>query len=40
MNKNVIFRTMLNSKFCEGNPPILQINDIRYDLCKQISKYF
>ena len=21
---------MLNSKFCEGNPPILQINDIRY----------
>ena len=23
---------MLNSKFCEGNPPIIQINDIRYDI--------
>ena len=22
-------RTMLNSKFCEGSPPVLQINDIR-----------
>ena len=23
---------MLNSKFCEGSPPILQINDIRYEI--------
>ncbi len=26
------FKSMLNSKFCEGNPPIIQINDIRYDI--------
>ena len=26
------FRSMLNSKFCEGSPPILQINDIRYEI--------
>ena len=24
------FQSMLNSRFCEGNPPVLQINDIRY----------
>lgn len=23
---------MLNSRFCEGSPPVLQINDIRYDI--------
>ena len=26
------FRSMLNSKFCEGSPPVLQINDIRYEI--------
>ena len=26
------FKSMLNSKFCEGNPPVIQINDIRYDI--------
>lgn len=26
------FRNMLSSKLCEGNPPIVQINDIRYHI--------
>ena len=26
------FQSMLNSRFCEGSPPVLQINDIRYDI--------
>lgn len=26
------FRGMLSSKLCEGNPPIVQINDIRYHI--------
>ncbi|XP_023349205.1 ankyrin repeat and BTB/POZ domain-containing protein 2 [Eurytemora carolleeae] len=33
------FRTMLNSKFCEGNPPILQINDIRFEIFEMVMKY-
>lgn len=34
------FRNMLSSKLCEGNPPIVQINDIRYHIfqvCNYIS---
>jgi ankyrin repeat/BTB/POZ domain-containing protein 2 len=26
------FKAMLSSKFCEGSPPIVQINDIRYNI--------
>jgi len=33
------FRSMLNSKFCEGSPPILQINDIRYEIFEMVMKY-
>lgn len=32
------FRNMLSSKLCEGNPPIVQINDIRYHIF-QVRKY-
>ena len=35
------FRSMLNSKFCEGSPPVLQINDIRYEIFDTVSqKYY
>ena len=27
---------MLNSKFCEGSPPVLQINDIRYEIFEMV----
>ena len=30
---------MLNSKFCEGSPPVLQINDIRYEIFDTVMKY-
>ena len=30
---------MLNSRFCEGNPPVLQINDIRYDIFQLVMTY-
>jgi len=33
------FRSMLNSKFCEGSPPILQINDIRYEIFETVMHY-
>lgn len=33
------FRSMLNSKFCEGSPPILQINDIRYEIFDTVMQY-
>ena len=33
------FRSMLNSKFCEGSPPILQINDIRYEIFEMVMQY-
>ncbi|EFX81975.1 hypothetical protein DAPPUDRAFT_302879 [Daphnia pulex] len=33
------FKSMLNSKFCEGNPPIIQINDIRYDIFQMVMHY-
>jgi len=33
------FRTMLNSKFCEGSPPVLQINDIRYQIFEMVMQY-
>ena len=33
------FRSMLNSKFCEGSPPILQINDIRYEIFETVMQY-
>lgn len=26
------FRGMLSSRLCEGNPPVVQINDIRYHI--------
>jgi BTB/POZ domain len=26
------FKSMLSSKFCEGSPPVVQINDIRYNI--------
>jgi len=26
------FRSMLSSRLCEGNPPVVQINDIRYHI--------
>lgn len=32
------FRNMLSSKLCEGNPPIVQINDIRYHIF-QVSSF-
>jgi len=33
------FRSMLNSKFCEGSPPVLQINDIRYEIFDTVMQY-
>ncbi len=33
------FQSMLNSRFCEGNPPVLQINDIRYDIFTLVMTY-
>ena len=33
------FQSMLNSRFCEGNPPVLQINDIRYDIFQLVMTY-
>merc|ERR1712013_591199 len=33
------FRSMLNSKFCEGSPPVLQINDIRYEIFEMVMQY-
>ena len=30
---------MLNSRFCEGSPPVLQINDIRYDIFHLVMNY-
>lgn len=33
------FRNMLSSKLCEGNPPIVQINDIRYHIF-QVCNYY
>ena len=35
-NLQNIFRSMLNSKFCEGSPPVLQINDIRYEIFEMV----
>ncbi|XP_018020102.1 uncharacterized protein LOC108676527 isoform X2 [Hyalella azteca] len=32
VNASPRFKQMLSSKFCEGNPPIVQIHDIRYDI--------
>lgn len=32
VNASARFKQMLSSKFCEGNPPIVQIHDIRYDI--------
>lgn len=32
------FRSMLNSKFCEGSPPVLQINDIRYEIFDTVNQ--
>ncbi len=33
------FQSMLNSRFCEGSPPVLQINDIRYDIFHLVMTY-
>lgn len=33
------FQSMLNSRFCEGSPPVLQINDIRYDIFQLVMSY-
>ncbi|KAG8233542.1 hypothetical protein J437_LFUL012785 [Ladona fulva] len=34
------FRSMLGSKSCcEGNPPVVQINDIRYDIFQMVMQY-
>ena len=33
------FHSMLNSRYCEGNPPILQINDIRYEIFHNVMIY-
>lgn len=32
VNASSRFKQMLSSKVCEGNPPIIQIHDIRYDI--------
>lgn len=32
VNASSRFQQMLNSKACDGNPPIVQIHDIRYDI--------
>ncbi|KAL1122546.1 hypothetical protein AAG570_002876 [Ranatra chinensis] len=33
------FRGMLSSKLCEGNPPIVQINDIRYHIFQLVMQF-
>ncbi|KAK2725488.1 ankyrin repeat and BTB/POZ domain-containing protein 2-like isoform X2 [Artemia franciscana] len=33
------FQEMLNSKFCDGNSPVIQINDIRYDIFEMVMLY-
>ncbi|XP_034948548.1 ankyrin repeat and BTB/POZ domain-containing protein 2 isoform X2 [Chelonus insularis] len=33
------FRSMLSSKLCEGNPPIVQINDIRYHIFQIVMEF-
>ncbi|CAH0383362.1 unnamed protein product [Bemisia tabaci] len=33
------FRNMLSSKLCEGNPPIVQINDIRYHIFQLVMQF-
>ena len=33
------FASMLGSRFCEGTPPVLQINDIRYDIFHLVMVY-
>ncbi|NP_001135439.1 ankyrin repeat and BTB (POZ) domain containing 2 [Nasonia vitripennis] len=33
------FRNMLSSKLCEGNPPIVQINDIRYHIFQLVMEF-
>ena len=33
------FSSMLGSRFCEGSPPVLQINDIRYDIFHLVMVY-
>ncbi|XP_046487314.1 ankyrin repeat and BTB/POZ domain-containing protein 2 isoform X1 [Neodiprion pinetum] len=33
------FRNMLSSKLCEGNPPIVQINDIRYHIFQMVMEF-
>ncbi|CAG0906428.1 unnamed protein product, partial [Cyprideis torosa] len=36
INASPRFRQMLSSKFCEGNPPLVQINDIRYEIFETV----
>lgn len=33
------FASMLGSRFCEGSPPVLQINDIRYEIFHLVMVY-
>ncbi|XP_065334017.1 ankyrin repeat and BTB/POZ domain-containing protein 2 isoform X2 [Cloeon dipterum] len=33
------FKSMLSSKFCEGSPPVVQINDIRYNIFQMVMQY-
>jgi hypothetical protein len=33
------FHSMLNSRFADGSPPILQINDIRYEIFQLVMNY-
>uniref|UniRef100_A0A0K2T3F0 BTB domain-containing protein n=1 Tax=Lepeophtheirus salmonis TaxID=72036 RepID=A0A0K2T3F0_LEPSM len=33
------FQSMINSRYCEGIPPVLQINDIRYDIFHLVMVY-
>lgn len=33
------FRNMLSAKLCEGNPPVVQINDIRYHIFQLVMEY-
>ncbi|XP_037071069.1 ankyrin repeat and BTB/POZ domain-containing protein 2-like [Pollicipes pollicipes] len=39
INASPRFKQMLNSKFCDGNPPIVQINDIRYDIFELVMHF-
>jgi ankyrin repeat and BTB/POZ domain-containing protein 2 len=34
------FKSMLSSKFCEGSPPVVQINDIRYNIFQVYTPIF